>query len=499
MRAGLRLQILLLLGGLFLLAFVPLFLAVATYASFSLRQVRETHAQALGRAVAGHVSEARAHRSPEGLLRLLGAEIGSQGVAAIGVYDSDGQPVARAGEPFIVDLLPKRVTAGRERVLELEKHAALEVVVPGADGAVAAILRTDDSAARAAPLVRLLGLYSLLVGLLLLVAAYFALTRLIVRPLDDLARAAERVATGARRFSVPQGGARELTDLARNLHTMTEHLIREEEALRAKVDEVERATVSLKEAQDRLIRSERLASVGRLAAGLAHEVGNPIAALLGFEDLLLEGGLDIAEQQDFLQRMRKETERINRILRDLLQFARPGAHHDQANAGDGDVAAAVNDTAALVAPQKEMREVELDLSIPDGLPRVALSDEQLMQLVLNLVLNAVDALDGGGRVRVVARPSASGVQLVVEDNGPGVALAVRDRLFEPFVTTKEVGKGTGLGLAVCRGLVEAIGGSIALDLGFSGGARFVVELPGSSRPGSSTVSSTVMGGAASTS
>ena len=103
-----------------------------------------------------------------------------------------------------------------------------------------------------------------------------------------------------------------------------------------------------------------------------------------------------------------------------------------------------------------------------------------MQLVLNLVLNAVDALDGGGRVRVTAAPSAAGgVQLVVEDNGPGVAIAVRDRLFEPFVTTKEVGKGTGLGLAVCRGLVEAVGGSIALDPDFSDGARFVVELPGS--------------------
>ena len=477
MRAGLRLQILLLLGGLFLLAFVPLFLAVATYASFTLRQVREGHAQALGRAVAGHVSEARAHRSPEELLRLLGSEIGSQGVAAIGVYGRDGQPVARAGEPYIVDELPPSVRTGREAIVELERHAALEVVVPSSDGAVAAILRTDDSAARAEPLVRLLGLYSLLVGTVLLVAAYFALTRLIVRPLDGLARAAERVAHGARRFSVPKGGARELVELGQNLHTMTEHLICEEEKLRAKVDEVQRATVSLKEAQERLIRSERLASVGRLAAGLAHEVGNPIAALLGLEDLLLEGGLDAAEQQDFLQRMRKETERINRILRDLLQFARPGAAHELTSAARGDVAEAVADTAALIAPQKAMRDVELELAVPDGLAPVAMSAEQLMQLVLNLVLNAVDALDGGGRVRVMAEPSPLGVRLVVEDNGPGVAEAVRDRLFEPFVTTKEVGKGTGLGLAVCRGMVEAVGGSIGLDAAFKGGARFVVELP----------------------
>ncbi|HET7545934.1 MAG TPA: ATP-binding protein [Polyangiaceae bacterium] len=481
MRAGLRLQILLRLGGLFLLAFVPLFLAVATYASFSLRQLREAHAQALGRAVAGQVAEARSHRSATELMRLLGAEVGSQGVAAIGVYGVDGVPVARAGEPAIVDLLPARVDDGRERVVEFEKQRALLVVVPSAHGAVAAILRTDDSAARAAPLVRLLGLYSLLVGLLLLVAAYFALTRLIVRPLDELARAAERVATGARRFSVPEGGAHELNELGRNLHTMTEHLIREELALRAKIDEVERATVSLKEAQDRLIRSERLASVGRLAAGLAHEVGNPIAALLGLEDLLLAGGLEPAEQHDFLQRMKKETERINRILRDLLQFARPGGHGPVASAAFGDVALAVSDTAALIAPQKDMRDVALELSIPAGLPKVALSDEQLVQLVLNLVLNAVDALEGGGRVRVAAEPSSDGVKLIVEDNGPGVAAAVRERLFEPFVTTKDVGKGTGLGLAVCRGLVEAVGGSIALDLDYRAGARFVVQLPAESR------------------
>jgi signal transduction histidine kinase len=310
----------------------------------------------------------------------------------------------------------------------------------------------------------------------LLVAAYFALTRLIVRPLDGLARAAERVALGARRFSVPRSGARELVELGGNLHIMTEHLIREETALRAKIDEVERATTSLKEAQDRLIRSERLASVGRLAAGLAHEVGNPIAALLGLEDLLLEGGLEPSEQHDFLLRMRKETERINRILRDLLQFARPGEKQELTPAR-GDVAEAVADTAALIAPQKAMREVTLELAVPDGLPPVALGAEQLVQLVLNLLLNSVDALDGGGRVRVAAERAADGVRLIVEDNGPGVAATVRERLFEPFVTTKEIGKGTGLGLAVCRGLVEAVGGSISLDAEFQGGARFVVELP----------------------
>ncbi|HVJ20487.1 MAG TPA: ATP-binding protein, partial [Polyangiaceae bacterium] len=96
---------------------------------------------------------------------------------------------------------------------------------------------------------------------------------------------------------------------------------------------------------------------------------------------------------------------------------------------------------------------------------------------LNLVLNAADAVPAGGRVRVTAKPHARGVELSVDDNGPGVAPEVRDRLFEPFVTTKDVGKGTGLGLAVCRGLIEAVGGTISLDVIHAPGARFVIELP----------------------
>jgi two-component system, NtrC family, sensor kinase len=479
-RGGLRLQILLLLGGLLLLAFVPLFFAVATYTSVTLQQLRVGHARALGRAIAAHVAEARSSRSGADLMSLLRAEIGTEGVEAIGVYGSDGQRLAAAGEPDAVERLPSGGVPNREALRELGVGASvLTVTVPSQVGPVVAVLRVDDQAARAAPLVRLVGLYTALVGLGLLVIAYFALTRLIVRPLDALARAAERVASGARRLLVPKTSVRELSELGTSFGIMTERLLREEDQLRSKIDEVERATVRLKEAQDRLVRSERLASVGRLAAGLAHEIGNPISALMGLQDLVLAGGLSPEEERDFLVRMRKETERIHRILRDLLQFARPAAQPlpGEAEAEPGDVETAVRDTAALVAPQRSLKEVALEVDVGEGLPTVALGHEPLMQVILNLVMNAADAVGAGGKVRVAAARTPGGVRLVVEDDGPGVDERVKAQLFEPFVTTKDVGKGTGLGLAVCRGLVEAAGGSIALDSEYERGARFVVELP----------------------
>jgi two-component system NtrC family sensor kinase len=478
-RGGLRLQILLLLGGLLLLAFVPLFFAVATYTSATLQQLRVGHARALGRAIAAHAAEARASRNHEQLMSLLRAEVGTEGVVAIGVYGADGRRDAAVGEPAAVDRLPAGNVPNAEGLREVGGSGSLlAVTVPSSSGAVVAVLRIDDQSARAAPLVRLVGLYTLLVALALLVLAYFALTRLIVRPIDLLSRAAERVASGARQLAVPKTSVRELADLGVSFGIMTERLLREEDKLRTKIDEVERATERLKEAQDRLVRSERLASVGRLSAGLAHEIGNPISALIGLQDLVLSGGLSPEEERDFMQRMRRETERIHRILRDLLQFARPAAKPlEGAEQEPGDVEVAVRDTAALVAPQRSLQDITLSLELGEGLPSVSLGHEQLMQVTLNLLMNAADAVGAGGKVKVAASRSGSGVRLVVEDDGPGVDPRVQAQLFEPFVTTKDVGKGTGLGLAVCRGLVESAGGSIALDTEYRKGARFVVELP----------------------
>jgi len=479
-KPGLRLQILLLLGGLMLLAFVPLFFAVATYTRLTLQQVREGSARSLGRAVAGHVIEARARRSPSELSSLLEAEIGTEGVVAIAVYGPGGETVLRSGDQTAVDALrdPPRVDMEAVFPIVTSHGRGIAVSVPDGRGAVVAVVRTDDVSARAAPLVRLVGLYTGTVAVALLLIAYFALTRLIVRPLVGLSDAAQRVAGGARRLDVPTTGPRELAELGASLKTMTEKLLSEEQALRNKVTEVERATRRLGEAQDRLVRSERLASVGRLAAGLAHEIGNPISALIGMQDLLLDGDLEPDEQRDFVERMRKETERIHTILRDLLQFARPAAAPGvDEEPSPGVIETAVYDTAALVAPQKSMQDVELAVDVYPDLPAVTLSREHLVQVILNLVLNAADACGAGGKVIIRGRPTKRGACLEVEDNGPGVSPEVRSKLFEPFVTTKDVGKGTGLGLAVCRGLVEAAGGSISLDETFETGARFVIELP----------------------
>ncbi len=406
-------------------------------------------------------------------------------MAAIGLYDLAGGLLVERGDESGA-ALPRAVTPGAERIapVQTSRGAALLVVVPCDDaaslpcGAVAVVVRTDLATTPSTALVRLFALYTGIVALALLVFAYISMTRLVVQPIDRLSRAARRVAEGARRLDAPRQGARELVELGTSLEQMTAKLVSEEAALRAKVAEVERYAQDLARAQERLVRSERLASVGRLAAGLAHEIGNPIAAILGFEELLLLGGLDPAEERDFLERMKRETERIHRILRDLLDFARPAA---QRGAGEpeaaGDVREAVDDVIALVKPQKAFRDVELGAEVAPDLPRVTLSHQRIVQVVLNVMLNAADAAPRGRVMLRAARAPSGAVRVEIEDNGPGIAPDVRDRLFEPFVTTKPVGEGTGLGLAVCRGLVEAVGGTIGVEASGEGGARFVIELP----------------------
>jgi two-component system NtrC family sensor kinase len=433
------------------------------------------------------VADARASRASGALERAVEAHAGRDSVDAVCVFDRDGARLACVGSPADAAAMRAPPPSAAETVTLVRgaRGRALDVLVPDGDLAVLVREHLDDGGDRGAALVRLVALYMMVFALALLVFAYFALTRLIVRPVDELVRAADRVASGARTLRVPRSGARELVELSSSVQAMAEKLIAEEAALLVKIEELTETTSRLTQAQAQLVRSERMASVGRLAAGVAHEIGNPIAALMGMQDLLVDGDLPPETQKDFLQRMRRETERIHTVVRDLLDFARP---EEMPNAGGAtpapaDVRAAVDDVAALVKTQKAFRSVRLETEV-EGALVVALPGPRLTQVLLNLVLNAGQAIAASGRadghVRIRARPAGPRVRIEVEDDGPGIAPAVRDRLFEPFVTTKDIGQGTGLGLAVCRGLVESAGGEIGLDASHAPGARFYVVLPAAS-------------------
>ncbi len=472
MRLGIRLQLLIALGVLLTIAFVPLYFAVARLTEASLAAARRDAARDLGRAVAGHVLSSE---QAEELPALLEAQLTEGGVLAIARYDEGGARAEAAGAAGLLPAtLPPRYEGSRD--VATDRGACLLIVVPRGDASCAVLIALETSPA-GAPLVRLVGLYTGVVAAALLIFAYLAMTRLVVKPVTAIAGAAERVAAGARRLDLPLAGAAELRTLTTSLAEMTERLLADEEALRGKVRELEATTHELASAHETVIRSERLASVGRLAAGMAHEIGNPLAALLGLEDLLLSGELPPEERRDILRRMKRETERIHRVLRDLLAFARTRAE-GAPEEGTADVGKVVRDVLALLAPQGDPREVEMVDDLARDLPDVALSDERLQQVLLNVTLNAVDAVPRpGGRIVIGARRDGDAVTIDVDDNGPGVAVSVRDRLFEPFITTKEVGKGTGLGLAVCKGLVEAAGGTVIVSESPAGGARFSIRLP----------------------
>ena len=470
---GLRLQLLLRLAAVILVAYVPLFFAIAQVTRMSARAYRDDGARSLGRAIAAHVADVASDK-PDELARTIASHVGSGGALGIAVFASDGTLRAEDGDHLAVPALPYGEAA---RALDTSDGRALDVVLPTTSAsAVVVRIRAEDDPTRTAQLVRGIALYMSVFALALFVFAYIVLTRAIVRPIEQLARAADRVASGARELDVPSAGAREVAELGASVRTMTATLVREERALRAKVEELTSTTQRLGETREQLAGSERLASVGRLAAGVAHEIGNPIAAIMGMHDLLEDADEEI--RTDFLRRMRKETERIHVVVRDLLDYARPEEGPVSVRPASASVSEIVDDALALVRPQKDFKSVTMLVEV-EGTLSVAVSPQRLTQVLLNLLLNAGAALADRreGTIVIRATRDAGNARIEIEDDGPGVASEVAAKIFDPFVTTKDVGSGTGLGLAVCRGIVEGASGSLSLDESYTEGARFVVTLP----------------------
>lgn len=471
---------LLLLGTVITLAFGVLFLAIVTYTQVTVSGSRAGAVLQLAELMAQQDQSAAFPSKP---LQSLST---SPLVDQVALYSPSGERI-RATKSASSSELPQTLKKNdlQRRSPWTESGSELLVFSPGRTRTGAALgflgFLVAQSTPRTQALNPLLAIYMGLVALLLLTGVYFTVTHWIIQPLSELSLKASHVATKKGSLVLARPRSRELAVLSKSLAQMHSRLQQDETALRNKVAEVESATEQLATAQRQLVRSERLASVGQLSAGLAHEIGNPIAAMQGLQELILQGDLDRDQELDFVRRMRKETERVSRILSDLLQFARveqSGSATTNSGAGTaGTLARAIEETVALTAPQPLFRNMKVQVLVPAGLSDVALCHGHLVQVLLNLVLNAGQACKGSGTLILKAIEADGTVILTVEDDGPGVPPALGDRVFEPFVSSKDVGEGTGLGLSVCRGLIESAGGSVDIDLKTGAGARFIIHLP----------------------
>jgi two-component system NtrC family sensor kinase len=338
--------------------------------------------------------------------------------------------------------------------------------------------RAEDPAGSQASTVIKLGLALVGLGsLLVFLFVYVALVRGVARPAERLLSATERVGSDAPLLA--EGGP-VLGRLGIAFDRMGARLAEERRKVEAQVAALEAANRSLAEARESAIRQEKLATVGRLAAGVAHEIGNPLAALLGYMQII-RNRPEAKALAAFVEPMEREARRIDRILRDLLDFARPG-RKAQAGTAVAAVERTVERTLRLLEPQKRFQGVKVHLAIAAGLPPVAADEHQLGQVLVNLLLNAADAMGGAGEVTVAAELAEAGdgsprVRMTVRDTGPGIEPEHLPQLFDPFFTTKPPGEGTGLGLSICHSIVESFGGAITAANAPDGGAEFRLDLP----------------------
>jgi two-component system, NtrC family, sensor kinase len=318
--------------------------------------------------------------------------------------------------------------------------------------------------------------YLVLTQAALFFLGYILFYRTVIGPIRAVAEVASQAAGKAdsRALSNTIHLKGDIQRISASLRAMLQKIVEDREAMAALIEQLRTVNRDLEVAQQGLIRSEKLAGVGRLAAGLAHEIGNPLQIIMGYAELLRRAPVS-QPNSEILDRMDQEMKRIHEILQRLLEFASP----TRKVVASCDLNAVVQDCGSLVRGRKGFRNVEFEYVLDPELSCIDTEPEKIRQVLVNLIFNAADAIpESGGKIILRTRKADDSVEIQVEDTGAGIPEDDREKIFDPFFTTKEPGKGTGLGLAVCLGLVESLGGSIDVESQEETGTVVTVRLPG---------------------
>ena len=322
---------------------------------------------------------------------------------------------------------------------------------------------------------------------LVLILAALVVTSITVRwslrPINDLVVATGRVAGGDYDCKVKVDRRDEIGDLAASFNKMTEDLKSSRTALVEK-KLLEALVAELKQTQQQLIQAGKMAAVGQLAAGVAHEINNPLAGIMGYSQLVVEKmrrkldtGITVEDLPKFLsyvENMERQSQRCKNIVQNLLKFARASSREDLQEV---DCNVVLRETMAFVDHQTEMNQISIVARLAPDLLKVFGHDGKMQQIFTNIIINAMQAVGQKGTITATTRNIAGRVNIDIEDTGEGIPTEHLDKIFEPFFTTKEIGKGTGLGLSVTYGLVQDMNGDIAVKSEVGMGTTFTLSFP----------------------
>ena len=315
--------------------------------------------------------------------------------------------------------------------------------------------------------------YFVLDFILLLGLGSFVLSRIVVKPINRLLTATEKITGGQYGQRLIVSGSAELARLAAAFNEMASTLHSKDHQVTEQMAALEKANSDLLQAREESIRTEKMASIGLLAAGMAHEIGTPLASIMGYAELVAGEQPDNSAIQDYARRISDDCSRIDRIVRGLLDFSRPRTPGGES----ADVCGVVLSTVDLMTQQGGFKQLKIFMDIDEGLLPARCDRHQLQQVVINLLLNSRDATTEGGTITVRACREGEYIRLDIIDSGTGISAESMKHIFDPFFTTKPPGKGTGLGLAISARIVEGFGGRIAAANNVGSGSCFSVWLP----------------------